>query len=96
MSEPEMKLTEDKIKPVEDEVKYGLKIRAAEIEDVPLILEFVKGIARFENLSHLVMATEENLAEGYSEKGPMPRFPLLNWAGFLPGLLFFSTISLLL
>lgn len=64
MSEPEMKLTKDKIEPVEDGAKSGLKIRAAEIEDVPLILEFVKGIARFENLSHLVMATEENLAEG--------------------------------
>ncbi|MDW5551630.1 GNAT family N-acetyltransferase [Methanosarcina sp.] len=70
MSEPEMKLTEDKIKPVEDEVKSGLRIRAAEIEDVSLILEFVKGIARFENLSHLVTATEENLAEGIFGKRP--------------------------
>ncbi|WP_243683845.1 GNAT family N-acetyltransferase [Methanosarcina barkeri] len=58
-----MKLTEDKIKFTEDGVKPGLKIRAAEIKDVHLILEFVKGIARFENLSHLVTATEETLAD---------------------------------
>ena len=44
------------------EIKPGLKIRTAEIEDVPLILEFVKGIAEFEKLSHLVTATEETLA----------------------------------
>lgn len=70
MSEPEIKLTEGKIKPVVDGVKPSLKIRAAEIEDVPLILEFVKGIAGFENLSHLVTATEETLAEAMFGKRP--------------------------
>lgn len=70
MSEPEMKLTEDKINPAEDGVKPGLKIRAAEIGDVPLILEFVKGIAKFENLSHLVTATEETLVEAMFGKRP--------------------------
>ncbi len=70
MSEPEMKLTEDKIKPAKDGIKSGLKIRASQIEDVPLILEFVKGIARFENLSHLVTATEETLAEAMFGKRP--------------------------
>lgn len=63
MSEHEIKRIDNKIKPAEGGVKPGLKIRAAEIEDVPLILEFVKGIARFENLSHLVTATEANLAD---------------------------------
>ncbi|AKB51863.1 Diamine acetyltransferase [Methanosarcina barkeri str. Wiesmoor] len=69
MSEPE-KLEESSIKPTENEIKTCLKIRAAEIEDVPLILEFVKGIAKFENLSHLVAATEETLAEAMFGKKP--------------------------
>ncbi|HNW37904.1 MAG TPA: GNAT family N-acetyltransferase, partial [Methanosarcina vacuolata] len=64
------KITKDDINPAEDGVKPGLKIRAAEIEDVPLILKFVKGIARFENLSHLVTATEESLAEALFGKRP--------------------------
>lgn len=47
----------------ENEKKSGLNIRTAKKEDVPLILEFVKGIAEFENISHLVTATEESLKE---------------------------------
>lgn len=43
--------------------KSSLIIRTAEKEDIPLILEFVKGIAEFEKLSHLVTATEEKLKE---------------------------------
>ena len=53
----------------ENEIKSVLKIRIAEKEDVPLILEFVKGIAEFEKLSHLVTATEESLMESmFGEK----------------------------
>jgi GNAT superfamily N-acetyltransferase len=53
----------------ENEHKLGLSIRTAEKEDVPLILEFVKGIAEFEKLSHLVTATEETLMESmFGEK----------------------------
>jgi hypothetical protein len=54
----------------ENERKSGLRIRAAEKEDVSLILEFVKGIAEFENLSHLVTATEESLTESIFGKIP--------------------------
>ncbi len=54
----------------ENERKPGLSIRTAEKEDVPLILEFVKGIAEFENLSHLVTATEESLMESMFGKKP--------------------------
>lgn len=54
----------------ENENKSGLSIRTAGIEDVPLILEFVKGIAGFENLSHLVTATEETLRESIFGKRP--------------------------
>ncbi len=53
----------------ETEINTGLKIRTAEKKDVPLILEFVKGIAEFENLSHLVTATEESLMKSmFGEK----------------------------
>ncbi len=54
----------------ENENKSGLSIRTAGIEDVPLILEFVKGIAEFEDLSHLVTATEETLMESMFGKRP--------------------------
>ncbi|AKB77818.1 Diamine acetyltransferase [Methanosarcina horonobensis HB-1 = JCM 15518] len=47
----------------ETEKKSGLNIRIAGEKDIPLILEFVKGIAEFENLTHLVTATEETLKE---------------------------------
>jgi GNAT superfamily N-acetyltransferase len=39
----------------------GLVIRSTDIEDVPLLLKFVKGIAEYEHLSHMVSATEESL-----------------------------------
>lgn len=54
----------------ENERKSSLSIRTAEKDDVPLILEFVKGIAEFENLSHLVTATEESLMESMFGKIP--------------------------
>ena len=52
------------------EIKSGLNIRIAQKEDVSLILEFVKGIAEFENLSHLVTATEETLKESIFGERP--------------------------
>ena len=51
------------------EKKPALNIRAAKKEDIPLILEFIKGIAEFEKLTHLVTATEETLEESmFGEK----------------------------
>lgn len=44
------------------------KIRFAEIEDVPLILEFIKGLASYENLLDEVVATEEILKESLFER----------------------------
>jgi GNAT superfamily N-acetyltransferase len=38
-------------------------IRNATIEDVPLILDFIKGIASYEKLAHQVEATNEKLTE---------------------------------
>jgi GNAT superfamily N-acetyltransferase len=40
-----------------------LKIQSATITDVPLILEFIKALAKYEKLSHEVTATEELLKE---------------------------------
>ena len=40
-----------------------LAIRQATRTDVPLVLSFVKGLAEYEKLGHLVVATEEVIAE---------------------------------
>lgn len=53
----------------ETEKKPVLNIRTANKEDIPLILEFIRGIAEFENLSCIVTATEETLKESmFGEK----------------------------
>lgn len=39
------------------------KIRFAEIDDVPLILEFIKGLAKYEKMSDHVVVTEKMLEE---------------------------------
>ena len=43
------------------EIKTDFEIRQAEEEDVPEILELIKALAEFENLSGEVVATEELL-----------------------------------
>ena len=39
----------------------GIRIRAATVADVPLILDFIKGLAEYERLPHEVIATEARL-----------------------------------
>jgi GNAT superfamily N-acetyltransferase len=41
----------------------SLRIVAATAADVPLILELIRGLAEYERLGHLVIATEERLRE---------------------------------
>ncbi|HEY7322329.1 MAG TPA: GNAT family N-acetyltransferase [Candidatus Binatia bacterium] len=41
----------------------GLQIKSATESDVPVILSFIKKLARYERLSHEVVATEESLRE---------------------------------
>ncbi len=48
-----------------------LQIRQATIDDVPLILEFIKGLAEYEKLSHEVVATEEALRTTLFGEHPM-------------------------
>ena len=43
------------------EIKTDFEIRQAEEEDAPEILELIKALAEFENLSDEVVATEELL-----------------------------------
>ena len=45
-----------------------MEIRKAGPKDVPLILEFIKGIARYEKMENEVIATEEKLHEWLFEK----------------------------
>lgn len=45
-----------------------MKIRKALPEDVPQILDFIKGIARYEKMENEVVATEEKLHEWLFEK----------------------------
>jgi GNAT superfamily N-acetyltransferase len=40
-----------------------LRIRSGELEDVPLIAELIRGLARFEKLQHEVVMTEEKLTD---------------------------------
>ena len=41
-----------------------LRIRPGELEDVPLIAELIRGLARYEKLEHEVVMTEETLTAG--------------------------------
>jgi GNAT superfamily N-acetyltransferase len=45
-----------------------LKLRFAEIQDAPLILEFIKELADYEKMSNDVVATEGNLVESLFER----------------------------
>jgi GNAT superfamily N-acetyltransferase len=53
----------------------GFSIRPATREDVPLILGFIQALAEFENLTHEVTATEEELRTELF--GAMPRAEVL-------------------
>ena len=46
-----------------DKAKEGFEIRPARVEDVPVILSFIKKLADYEKLSHTVVATEQGLRE---------------------------------
>ena len=50
--------------------KKAIRIQPATVDDVGLVLRFIKGLADYENLTHEVVATEEDLRE--SLFGPEP------------------------
>jgi GNAT superfamily N-acetyltransferase len=41
-----------------------VRIRPGELEDVPLIADLIRGLARYEKLEHEVVMTEEKLTDG--------------------------------
>ena len=45
-------------------------IRAAEVDDVPLVLEFIKELGEYEKLSDQVQATDELLSESLFGESP--------------------------
>jgi GNAT superfamily N-acetyltransferase len=47
-----------------------LTVRPATVNDVPILLEFIQGIAAYENLTHQVTATEKALLETLFGKPP--------------------------
>jgi len=45
-------------------------IRCADVEDVPLLLQFTRGIAGHEHLGHMVSATEELIGKAFFGERP--------------------------
>jgi GNAT superfamily N-acetyltransferase len=76
-------------------VSAPLKIAAATERDVPLILSFIRKLAEYEKLSHMVVATEENVREHVFGPNPVAEVLLAYWGeepvGFALYLRNFST-----
>jgi GNAT superfamily N-acetyltransferase len=71
-----------------------IEIRNATIEDVPLILEFIKGLAEYEKLAHEVTATEDILTETLFGSRPAAEVVICNCDGIPAGFaLFFHNYS---
>jgi GNAT superfamily N-acetyltransferase len=56
------------------------RIAAAGITDVPTVLAMIRGLAEFEHLSHLCVATEEDLAHALFSEKPTVEV-ILAWEG---------------
>lgn len=73
----------------------GLRIAPAAPADVPIILGFIRKLAEYEKLSHLVAATEDNIREHVFGTNPVAEVLLAYWnadpAGFALYLRNFST-----
>ncbi len=66
-----------------------LSIRSATVNDVPLILRFIRGLAEYERDPQAAVATEDDLRrDGF---GPDPKFRVLiaEWSGEPAGFAFF-------
>ena len=71
-----------------------LSIRPADVEDVPLILNLIKGLAEYEKLSHEVVATEETLRLTLFGEHPAAEILIGEWDGTAAGFaLFFHNYS---
>jgi GNAT superfamily N-acetyltransferase len=71
-----------------------LLIRPSTAEDVPIILDFIRGIAEYEKLSHEVTATEADIRESLFGESPAAECVLAFWEGELAGFaLYFHNFS---
>jgi GNAT superfamily N-acetyltransferase len=69
-------------------------IREASVEDVPLILEFIRALAEYERLAHEVVATEEMLASSLFGERPGAEVLIASFDGRPAGFaLYFHTFS---
>ncbi len=68
-----------------------LQIRAVTEADVPLLLEFIHGIAEYERLDHEVVATEESLRHALFGSRPSAEAVLAFWEGEAAGFAVFFT-----
>jgi GNAT superfamily N-acetyltransferase len=59
----------------------NLRIAPAVENDVPIILGFIRKLAEYEKLSHLVVATEENIREHVFGANPVAEVLLAYWDG---------------
>jgi len=59
----------------------SLRIATAAESDVPLILSFIRKLAEYEKLSHLVVATEANIRENVFGPNPVAEVLLAYWDG---------------
>lgn len=57
----------------------ALRIAPADASDVPVILSFIRKLAEYEKLSHLVVATEENIREHVFGGNPVAEVLLAYW-----------------
>jgi GNAT superfamily N-acetyltransferase len=62
-------------------VSSPLRIAAAAESDVPLILSFIRKLAEYEKLSHLVVATEADIREHVFGPNPVAEVLLAYWDG---------------
>ncbi len=66
-----------------------LKIRNATVEDVPLILEFIRDLAEYEKEPQSAVATEEDLKRHGFSAQPKFRVVIAEWEGEPAGFAFF-------
>jgi GNAT superfamily N-acetyltransferase len=71
-----------------------IRIAAASERDVSLILKFIRDLAEYEKLSHLVVATEENIRQHVFGPNPVAEVLLAYWDGEPVGFaLYFRSFS---
>lgn len=71
-----------------------MDIRNATVDDVPDILRLIRGLAEYEKLEHMVVATEERLRESLFGERPMAEAVLAQVDGHAAGLaVFFHNYS---